>query len=514
MSLALGPRQYDRKVDSRSEIASIWIRWRTNQNPSTSRRTAFPLAILLLFLMCATAAAATYHVSPKGRNLSGSGSADSPWKTVGYGLRRIRGGDTLVLGSGTYASPDDAISTPPRGAPGRETVICAERDGTVVITSPQGLSLTHDVSHVRIEGLKFDAPHSKRILGNHVRILRTAFKGGPAEENTVQVGIGSKDHNDTRCILLEDCWVYGPGGRYNILIYNSRQVVLRRLVIRHDGGWKDKKWDPEAATCAYNSSQVSYQNVIVVDSNRPDYHNWYGSFYSTADSREREISWRGCIALNNRGTGLGVDPKYSGAIDNLLIWNVISFANDWGITLGSSGTVNGLIDRVTVGKTSPQGEGIAKWGNQGSVRVRKGLVFDVGVSSFRGVEILPENGGFSNRRKASIFYLPQGASKTGRWQAGQPEGDGIGAEIMNRIGATGAYYEDQEWDTVTSDPLWPWPFEDRIKGDFSEVDSRGFAAQGKGLYGGEISLTSYVWEFLGHPCPPGICSLSPNIIAK
>ncbi|MCL5883930.1 MAG: hypothetical protein M1377_01010 [Deltaproteobacteria bacterium] len=384
-------------------------------------------------------------------------------------------------------------------------MIRAERDGSTVITSPQGLSLTHEVSHVRIEGLKFDAHHSKRILGNHVRILRTAFKGGPGDGNTVQVGIGSKDYNDTRRILLEDCWVYGPGGRYNILIYNSRQVVLRRVVIRHDGGWKDENQDPEAAACVYNSSYVSLQNVIVVDSNRSDYHNWYGSFYSTADGREREISWRGCIALNNRATGFGVDPKYSGAIDNLLMRDVVSYANDWGITLGSRGTVNGLIDRATIGKTSPQGEGIAKWANQGSVFVRESLVFEVGVSSFRGVKIQSGGGGASNHGKTGISYLPRGASSVGGGQSGQSASERIGAEIMNRIGTQGAFYGDPEWDMVISDPLWPWPFEGRIKRDFSEVDSRGFSARGKGRYGGELSLTSYVWEFLGNPCPPGIC---------
>ena len=471
-----------------------------------TNRAYFAIALSLLLFGYSPAIAATYHVSPKGSNIFGNGTTASPWKSIGYGLRRIRSGDTLVIGSGIYNSPDDVISSPPSGTMGKETVIRAERDGSTVITSPEGLFLTHDVSHVRIEGLKFDAPHSKRILGNHIRIFRTAFRGGPVEGNSVQVGIGSNDHDNTRRILLEDCWVYGKGGRYNILIYNSRQVVLRRVVIRHDGGWTDRKMDPESATCVYNSSQVSLQNVIVIDSDRSNYHNWYGAFFSTADGKESFISWLGCISLNNRATGFGIDPKYSGAFDNLLMRDVIAYANDWGITLGSRGTVEGLIDHATVGKTSSSGEGIAKWGSRGSVSVQNSVLFDTGVSFFRGVDVLAGNSEGTGFGKNGNSNLLQGVSKSGNWLIKESGNVRIGAVITNRIGIPGTHYGDTGWDSITADSLWPWAFEDRIRNDFSEVDYRGFCAQKTGLYGGELTLTSYIWEYLGSPCPPGICS--------
>jgi len=35
---------------------------------------------------------------------------------------------------------------------------------------------------------------------------------------------------------------------------------------------------------------------------------------------------------------------------------------------------------------------------------------------------------------------------------------------------------------------------------------RGFAGDGNGLYGGSITLTSYIWEYLGNPCPSDICN--------
>ena len=35
--------------------------------------------------------------------------------------------------------------------------------------------------------------------------------------------------------------------------------------------------------------------------------------------------------------------------------------------------------------------------------------------------------------------------------------------------------------------------------------SNKLQAPGNGLYGGPITLTSYIWEYLGNPCPVGVC---------
>ncbi len=97
------------------------------------------------------------------------------------------------------------------------------------------------------------------------------------------------------------------------------------------------------------------------------------------------------------------------------------------------------------------------------------------------------------------------------------DGGNIGATILYEIGTTGTLYGDPGYDTVTTTSLWPFPNEAVIKSDmatFSMVNpitgntisgTRGFAASGNGLYGGPITLTSYIWEALGNPCPAGIC---------
>jgi hypothetical protein len=102
----------------------------------------------------------------------------------------------------------------------------------------------------------------------------------------------------------------------------------------------------------------------------------------------------------------------------------------------------------------------------------------------------------------------------------------IGAHIENRLGRSGTFRGEPGWNTLTEHALWPYPHEDLIKQKMAnyvyqgptrtdDVNSvgpeeslsgaRGFAAPGTGLYGGEITLTSYIWERLGLPCPEERC---------
>jgi hypothetical protein len=111
-----------------------------------------------------------------------------------------------------------------------------------------------------------------------------------------------------------------------------------------------------------------------------------------------------------------------------------------------------------------------------------------------------------------------------REEAGSPvygtasDGGNIGATILYEWGVTGTLYGDTGYDTLTATSLWPFPNEGQIKNDFASFSmtnpytsttvngARGFAASGTGLYGGPITLTSYIWEYLGNACPGTICS--------
>ncbi len=97
------------------------------------------------------------------------------------------------------------------------------------------------------------------------------------------------------------------------------------------------------------------------------------------------------------------------------------------------------------------------------------------------------------------------------------DGGNIGATILYEIGTTGTLYGDTGYDTITGTSLWPFPNEGVIKSDMASFSmtnpvtgnpingARGFAASGTGLYGGLITLTSYIWEALGNACPSTIC---------
>jgi hypothetical protein len=90
------------------------------------------------------------------------------------------------------------------------------------------------------------------------------------------------------------------------------------------------------------------------------------------------------------------------------------------------------------------------------------------------------------------------------------DGGDIGANVINRYGVSGTLWDDPGYDSLTSEPLWPFPNEGKIKSDMGfwaggHNGKRGFCADGNGLYGKPITLTSYIWEYLGNPCPPEIC---------
>ena len=69
-----------------------------------------------------------------------------------------------------------------------------------------------------------------------------------------------------------------------------------------------------------------------------------------------------------------------------------------------------------------------------------------------------------------------------------------GAQIVYRIGVSGSLFGETGYNQTTSENLWPWPYEARIKADMSEVSARGFCAASQ-------TLTNYIWSALGNGTP-------------
>jgi len=100
-----------------------------------------------------------------------------------------------------------------------------------------------------------------------------------------------------------------------------------------------------------------------------------------------------------------------------------------------------------------------------------------------------------------LLYLPKSQVTV--------NGHSVGATILYKYGKSGTLIGDPGCDTLTSDPLWPFPNEAIIKSDMASYSgngpsgARGFAT-GKSIDGSSQTLTKYIWEYLGNQIPSNI----------
>jgi hypothetical protein len=467
----------------------------------------FTAAIVLgLFSISSHALAATYYVATNGSN-SNNGSSATPFLTVQKGLSSLAPGDALLIRDGTYSGSTNALTNLPNGTTGKYITIQAENEGKVIISS--GLNMAHTNAYLQFVGLRFQDTGGRVILGNHLKFFRNEFRGGCSSGNCVNTQVGSNDVSDTADILFEDNWFHGLGGRYNLLIYNSNRVVVRRAVIRHDGGWTDNKGDPEAGINFYNSSNCSAQNIIVLD-NTLSYQSWQGAIYNVYNSASpnstNNNSWYGNIALNSRGAGFIIDGN--GSQSGHIVQDLVSWDVDYGMNMGTGSTrISGMsVNRVTTGHTNKasSANGLVQWASW-SGSITNTIITNVGSDLINLSATYFDSYGNSSTSKGtgSVTYNPRtnGLLYLTRIESGSPlksDGSGggqIGAQIVNTIGAPGSLYGETGWNTDTGSVLWPFPNESRIKKEMCTDAgiTRGFCSSS--------SLTYYIMNYLGNGNP-------------
>ena len=412
----------------------------------------FPLttpALLLLFLgvlsaFPSLAYAATYYTCANGSSC-GSGwatgsdsssctSKSAPCSTISGGVGKMAGGDTLVIGNGTYTQ---AISNAPSGSGSKYTIIKAENDGGVKLDGGSDL-ISFSGSYVSIEGLTITGSgYVIRFPGSNNRLLRAGIGSKSESGDSSIVSLGGSYN------LIEDCWIWGAG-RGGIYV-GGDHGTMRRVVIRKDYHAAESE---DVAILLYHGTNATMDNVIAIDFNGASVSANYGDFRTGFRSREGydalNHNFYGSIALNIPSPYLGFVLSV-GSCDNCVAWDV-----------GSTGI-----------------KGAAESG------------YHINQSTASSISARSSSQS-SNATSASTYLLrPSGSS---------------GARVEYR-------YENGQ---LTNIPLWPWPNENRIKRDFQtsphQNPKRGFAADGNGLYGGPITLTSYIWEYLGNRCPSDICS--------
>jgi hypothetical protein len=170
------------------------------------------IAVFLLGVGCLSAHAATYYVSKSGSNSNSCSSAQSKSGakgTINGGISCMSGGDTLIVGAGTYdeiitdlAGTGGYAVRPPSGSSwDAPTILKAETPGsvTVLVSSPPGgwpsvVEFDSNSSYIVLEGFVLDGQFARDpIIGideaaHHIRFKDLELK------NSGGSGIQGKAH--------------------------------------------------------------------------------------------------------------------------------------------------------------------------------------------------------------------------------------------------------------------------------------------------------------------------------
>lgn len=340
-------------------------------------------------------------------------------------MSELKPGQTLVLHAGVYTTLKlKACSS---------SAWCTVRAGVDGAAVFGNLNVGPGAWYVSIEGVRFKGSSGSQVNGSFVKLRRVAFEGGPATGNSASLTIGSNNRTPGASdILLEDSWIYGAGGRYKVLVYNAHRVVLRRVVVRHDGGWKYDNQNPQGGFSLYDSRDVACQNCLFVDP-AAGLSGFEAALYlvsnGTTSTKQTNVSVAGAVLIGSPNNGLAAEGQSAASytVSDLVVLGSKQGAVN---TNGAAHTLN-----VTGLTASVDGTAIARWASSGTLRVTNCKILKGTPSS-----------------SATLSSCPGGA----------------GAELA-RIGVDGTLFGDPGFDQVQAAPLWPWPNEERIKEDFDSV---------------------------------------------
>ena len=449
-----------------------------------------------------------------GNDANSCASKSLPCKTIYNGIIKISGGDTLIIGDGTYTGNNNRIRGIPSGSSGNYTTIKTENDFGVILSNlfsgtssnqeQAPVSITRK-SYIAIEGLVIKDAQGASVYAlsgitvsdsDHIKIRKVGIKNGvpPVAEYGGAITCGGCSYS-----LLEDIFAAGMM-RYGVLFVGgdtNHHNIMRRVVVRWDYSTTAQ---PRASIVVYGgaqgtntSSNILIQNSMVIDGNNGGGNTFTGGFsapHETSDTRRY-----GSISLNNRGFG------FHSSEDSLSHDNTNTHSVAWGSDSGfwwrwASSGMSGCYN-CTSTKSMSASNGL------NFTEAIDNIMVD-GATLTMGNEV-----GNANLLNSDFSYIARSPVA------------GKGATIEKKMGVTGTLYGESGFNTLTAENLWPWPYESKIKELFSETNdppagyglspsannvSRGFAADGNGLYGGPITLTSYIWEYLGNPCPADICN--------
>lgn len=522
-----------------------------------------PLSLLFLlttsFVAAEWASAATYYVcdtaSACNANSSGwaTGSDSNTCSTKGTACKTFRGawakmasgGDTIIFGDGKYTGTNNSIdyhNWPPYGNASAYNVFKAEHDGGAIF---DGAGVSQDYPggnrafYWQFEGLVWANAGFFLTFGHHVKVLRCGgYNVGSGNRAQFSAGRG------TSYFLFEDDYAWGEG-RYKFLAYGrysdigapqTSNIIFRRVVARLDK--ENADGEPIGGIALYSVKNSLVQNSIVIDSDTQNYwtniYSRNGCFYvPTTSDPASNVTIENSVCLNSQFGGAASDDNASNTVvKNNVFWNVNTDSewanysrsknpkwvnNTFGVSTQSLQYLSGYVSsgmQITNNIFYGIGGGGASNHWENATHDYNAYYNSTGLPSpLSAHEITNLNPiwNASTNPTGGLKYITRiesGSNMSGKGS----NGSDIGANVTKMVGASGTLWGDPGYDVEQSTSMWPFPNEQLIKSKMAAYTypgingTRGFAAPGNGLYGGPITLTSYIWEYLGNPCPADICS--------
>lgn len=501
---------------------------------------------ILSFLLLGTsnAFAAIYYVSTSGNDSSGTGSSSSPWKTIGYGIDQMASGDTLLVKAGTYIGKANFINSRlnnlPSGTPSKYTIVKAEVPLEVTIKNDGSLNYYDNLirlegNYIHVDGFIVDMinqsepEYNAEVTGNYNKITRSFFR---REGNVSQYGGWVSILGDYN--LVEDSAGVGAA-RYGFYTggptSSASQNIFRRIVARVDYSNSDQ---PKAAFSAYgndsgnNMHDVLFQNCIAIDGRRgpSSSEDTYGGFYFPKNATN--ITIQGSIVLNNEAGHAGYFVKELQGdnihLEHSIAWDVYGTPHIAGVRANGAGGLYFGIDHMTIGNT------LAAYYNKDSAQQRV-----LTNSLFYNNDVLSSGSDYDWATKTNNAFFPASqaigilsiisninlkyilrAEANSALEDHASDGNNIGADVTQQYGVSGTLWGQPGFDQRTSNALWPWKYEDKIKTLFlipntppsgnipsSNNTVRGFTVAND-QFGKRMTLTRYIWQYLGNEIPSEI----------
>jgi hypothetical protein len=509
-----------------------------------------------------------YYISPTGNDNNNGLSASTPWLSFEHAFNSqnggMSGGDELVLLSGEYSiangtgilrdaddygnSLDNSASIPSGLSRQLMTTIRAAVDGGAIILGSDNLkpisigrSFRKD-RFIKVSGIKFEGGGSM-YNSEYVIFKNSGFHGS--------LSIGTNDHsNGNSNNLIEDVWVWAKNRRLLASNYKAHNNVWRRVVIRGEGcdnaGCESApKADPSVGLTVYDSHDVSIQNVIIIDrlirNDTP-----YGDFATAQHTEDPDYylgrnEWLGNMSINSQDASMTFEADEV-LTSGDLIWSIRNFvtvgSGKTGVNIGNlpynyneAGKPASIVENVSVllSNVAQNISGVRVSSGQTTVNVKNSIAIGASRTGFNVLGSSVENSVAFNPDNSEGEFDTNNCIGECVALASDPLSDGsilyplqvednsnvsmaidevaVGANITKRQGVDGAIFGDDNYNTLSEVQLWPWPNEARIKQEMCTDAGviRGFCSTATQINSETtVTLTSYIWEFLGNQIPDSI----------